>query len=354
MSSLGGLLGQLGDDRPEVTVLISGPGDAGIAVGVDDPGEDRRAAGQALDHWRPDALVLIGSAFRPAIVAAAAARAIPVIGMALRGSAQSWMMRWPFRPLARRHLDGFFRLMCEDDAARVALLRAGAPKERTEVAGLLARDIRVPPASEAERQSLSDLITTRPVWCAAMLPATEMPLILAAHRLAVQRSHRLLLVVVPADPADGPAMRDAAAADGLTTGLRSAGEDPNDGISVYLADLGGELGLWLRLAPIAWIGGSATAHGTTASPMDAATLGSAILHGPSTGAHAADFARLGAAGAARMLKTAEDIAAAVDALIQPDEAATMAHAAWQVSSAGEDAATRAMQVLSGLLDRGTG
>jgi 3-deoxy-D-manno-octulosonic-acid transferase len=314
-----------------------------------DPGSSAAELARAFDHWRPTVLVLVGTPFRPAVVALARQRGVPVLGLALRGATRNWMQRRFARGMARRHLAQFHRLMCEDAVTRRALVKIGAPRDRTEVSGLLARDVRVLPSNEAERESLSELLSSRPVWCAAALPMTELPVILAAHRLASQRSHRLLLVVVPADPADGPAMRDVIAAEGWVVGLRSEGEDPTDDIPVYVTDLSGELGLWLRLAPIAWIGGTIDGTPDARSPMEAAALGSAILHGPAPGVHRTDYARLDAAGAARQVQSADEIAAAVETLLAPDQAAAMAHAAWEVSSAGEDAAARAVEMVQALL-----
>src|SRR5690606_30524009 len=100
---------------------------------------------------------------------------------------------------------------------------------------------------------------------------------------------------------------------------------------------------------ISWIGGTLDAATESRSPMEAAALGSAILHGPATGAHRTDFARLDSAGAARQVRNADEIAAAVEVLLAPDQAAAMAHAAWEVSSAGEDAAARAVEMVKAVL-----
>ena len=353
--SLGGLVAQLGSDLPKLGVVITAPGpltgksSAAAVTLAPNPGGGAAELARAFDHWQPTALILVGTPFRPSVVALARRRGVPVLGLALRGSTRSWMQRRLARGIARRHLAQFHRLMCEDAVTRRALVRIGAPRDRTEVSGLLARDVRVLPSNEAERELLSELLSSRPVWCATALPMAELPVILAAHRLASQRSHRLLLVVVPADNAEGPAMRDAIEAEGWVVGLRSEGEDPTDDIPIYLADLGGELGLWLRLAPISWIGGTLDSSPDARSPMEAAALGSAILHGPTPGAHRTDYARLDAAGAGRAVRTPDEIATAVETLLAPDQAAAMAHAAWEVSSAGEDAASRAVEMMQAIL-----
>ncbi len=309
------------------------------------PADTPAALAGFLDRQQPRAVVLLGSALRPATVFAAASRGLPLVAAGLRHPSGHWLEQWWARPLARRMLRHFAALMAEDVASLVALRQAGAPRERLSVGGILAAEVAVQRANDAERESLSELMSSRPVWCAAALLPGELPVLAEAQRLAMQRLHRLLLVIVPDDPADGPTLHQRLTKDGWNVGLRSEGDEPTDDVSIYVADLGGELGLWLRLAPVAFIGGTLTAGGAGRTPMEAAALGSAILHGPETHAHASDHARLDAGGAARLVRNADEIAAAVDTLAAPDQAAVMAHAAWEVSSAGDEAAARLVEAL---------
>ena len=74
----------------------------------------------------------------------------------------------------------------------------------------------------------------------------------------------------------------AAIADGA--GLRAVAalaraRCPTAATDVYVADTIGELGLFYRLAPIVFMGGSLVPHGGQ-NPIEPAKLGAAILHGP--------------------------------------------------------------------------
>ncbi len=69
------------------------------------------------------------------------------------------------------------------------------------------------------------------------------------------------------------------AAEGLRFARRSAGDPVSVQTDIYLADTMGELGLFYRLCPIAFIGGSLAAKGGH-NPFEAARLDCAVLHGP--------------------------------------------------------------------------
>jgi 3-deoxy-D-manno-octulosonic-acid transferase len=351
--ALSGLIRRLDSDLPEAVPFVtvgSGPlPDPEILSAYRGPPEDPAILVAFLDRWQPAAAVLIGQAFLPQTVQALAIRQVPTLGAAIRLPSGHWMERGAARLLARRHLARFRHLMTEDAGSLGALLRCGAPHRRASVGGTLTAEVAVPPASEAERASLADLMTSRPVWCAAALPLEELDPVAEAQNLAMKRSHRLLLVIIPADPADGAVMRARLAEAGVAVGLRSDGDDPDEDTSVYIADLEGELGLWLRLAPVTYIGGTLSPGTVSRTPMEAAALGSAILHGPEILGHAADHARLDAARAGRMVRDAETLAAEVETLMAPDQAAAMAHAAWQVSSAGDEGAVALLARLTEIL-----
>lgn len=340
------LSSRLGETRPGVTLGLSAPVEVAPAGSVlmPPPPRDGEGARRWFDRWRPEAVLLFGEVFQPAILAAADDRGIPVLGVALHVPRHR-MVRWPFRGLARAMLATCSALLCEDVRAAATLRTLGAPRERLAVAGLLTPPVQILPSNEAERESVAELTSTRPVWCAAALPRSELAAVIEAHALALQRSHRLLLVIVPAEIGEAREIYDELGRQGWTVGLRSEGEDPEDDITIYIADLPGELGLWLRLAAIAFLGGTLSRNEPGRSPIEAAALGSAILHGPETGAYAADYRRLDGAGAARQVTKPIEIAAAVETLIAPDQAAEMAHAAWEVSTAGEDALSRTIAAL---------
>ena len=97
---------------------------------------------------------------------------------------------------------------------------------------------------------------------------------------------------------------------------RARGEPLVREVDVYVADTLGELGLFYRLAPIAFLGGSLVPHGGQ-NPIEPARLEAAVLHGPHVGNFAEVYARLDAATGApgEAVVDAPSLATAVGRLI---------------------------------------
>jgi 3-deoxy-D-manno-octulosonic-acid transferase len=137
-------------------------------------------------------------------------------------------------------------------------------------------------------------------------------------------------------------------ADGWKVAQRTMGEEIASDIQIYVADTMGEMGLWYRLCPVSFVGGSLVEIGGH-NPFEPAALGSAILHGPHLVNFADIYARLAEADAAREV-TPATLADAVSETLEPDAAARLAHAAWGVCSEGADVTEQAMDLLLAMLD----
>ncbi|MDH5798604.1 MAG: 3-deoxy-D-manno-octulosonic acid transferase, partial [Paracoccaceae bacterium] len=258
--------------------------------------------------------------------------------------------RWP--GVKRKALQAFNYVLAGDPATSKALIRAGAKKANVAVTGVIEPTMPALPCHDGEREDFAGLLTARPVWLAAEVTLGEAELIIAAHALAIRKTHRLLLIIVPSDAGDTPEFQKLLNQYDLIYEQRSALMDPDKETQVYLADTTDEMGLWYRLAPVSYIGG--TGRGSKdpgPSPFDAAALGSAILHGPVTQAHQSQFERLSRANAAIQVVNAEDLAFAVTSLGAPDRAAEMAHSAWSVCSAGAEAIERVHDLLTVAIER---
>jgi 3-deoxy-D-manno-octulosonic-acid transferase len=131
--------------------------------------------------------------------------------------------------------------------------------------------------------------------------------------------------------------------------LRRAEQYPDSETQVYIPD-GSEYGLWYRLAPVTFLGGSLAGDGCARNPMEPAALGSAILYGPNAGAYGPAFGRLGPARAARMVGSGGDLAAALGDLLSPDRAARQAEAAWTIASEGAEATAIVLKAIRAVMD----
>lgn len=304
-----------------------------------------------LDHWRPDIAVMADGEVRPALVHEAIERKVPLMMVAGRKPAFLRERDGWYPGLMRGLLAEFRSVLAVDEPSARAFRKAGATLSAVEVSGKLEEESAALPCLEAERDALARQIATRPVWLAAALPEAEETAVIAAHRAALRLAHRLLLIVVPQDPARClPLARRMEKEEGWTVALRAEEEEPDSETEVYIADSDREFGLWYRLAPVTYLGGSLAGQGCIRDPLEPAALGSAILYGPRPGSHGVVFGRLGAARAARAVGSAADLGEALGDLLSPDRAARLAQAAWAVASDGAEVTDRVIEKIRRIMD----
>lgn len=336
--------------RPGLSVLVTGPdtlGDPGM-VRDDLPGENMPEINAFLDHWAPDLCLWASHALRPALLHMASARGC---GLTLiDADDRDWTTpasRW-LPDLAPATLAQFETILATDESSERRLRRMGVAPQQLAVVGPLTEAAVPLDCSIRLHEELAALLVGRPLWLAARLHPDEVDVILHAHARASRLAHRLLLFLVPDDSRHQHAIAAQVDAAGFRVCHWDAGEMPDENTQIILAPGPEELGLWYRLAPLAFIGGSLVPGRQGHDPLEAAALGSAILYGPVVGRHLSSYSRLAEAGAARIVKDADTLAAAVSQLIAPDRAAAMAHAGWDIISAG---AAMTDQVVDLVLDR---
>lgn len=336
-------------DEDGVALIVTGPTTGPVSLSP--PEETPQAIRAFLDHFRPDLFLASDGGLRPALMQELRLRHIPALLADARApSMMPGHDSWFSGPL-RRSLAGFSYIGAVDASAAGAFRKAGALPETLAVVGRLEERSAALPCLEAERASIAHLLATRPVWLAACVAEGEETAILAAHRRVLGHAHRLLLILLPADPSRATPLAEQLEQDGWTVALRSAEQEPDPGVEVYVVDSPAELGLWYRLAPITFLGGSLSGTGAARNPMEPAALGSAILHGPRPGAFGAMLGRLGAARAARAVASSGDLAEALGDLLSPDRAARLAQAAWAVASDGAEATDAILTRIRALMDR---
>ncbi len=303
-----------------------------------------------LDYWKPDMAIWTESEFWPALICETDARNIPMVLINARMSKSSHD-RWRFlRGMARNLVERFGEAHVQDDLTAGYLRRLGLPADRLHVTGTLKEGAAALPCDEDERTRMASHLNGRPVWLAASTHEGEEEKVLEAHEAALRSNPRLLLVLVPRHPHRGDEIAGMIGQGKCTMARRSAGEIPAPDTQIYLADTLGELGLWYRLAPISFVGGSMEPIGGH-NPFEPAALGSAILHGPYVTNFVDIFQRLTEAQASRLVSSPASLAEAVNDLLNPDKAAAQAHAAWEVCSSGADATDRALDMLFEKLDQ---
>lgn len=304
-----------------------------------------------LDHWRPDLGIFSGGEVRPTLIYEASLRALPLLWVDARAPHLPLDRDGWFPGLIKAAVAPFRRVLALDDTAARALRKAGVEEERLLSLGRMEEASAALPHIDSDRAALAQILATRPVWLAADVAPAEEAAVIAAHREVLRMAHRLLLILVPQDPARSEALAtELEAEEGWLVANRSRDEEPQNETEVYIMDSGAEYGLCYRLAPVTFLGGSLQGDGCARNPMEAAAMGSAIIYGPRSGQYAAAYTRLGAARAARMVGSASDLGLALGDLLAPDRAARQAQAAWMITSEGAEVTERVLQMVRAILD----
>lgn len=312
--------------------------------------EDRPASVRlVLDAWRPDLVLIMDETLPAALIAETQTRGIASVLADAKFGGQDGLR---LDDVSLALLGRIDRIYLRDEASleRVDDRLSGPVIVVND--GALGEPPQPLHGSEAERASMAESMGARPVWLAAAVPEAEVGPVTAAHRYAQRHAHRLLLLLVPDDESQGEALAAQLTAEGWSVARRSLEGEPELTTEIFIADDAQEYGLWYRLAALSYMGGtlSGTAQ-SPRSPVEAAALGSAILHGPKLAPFREDYLRLEAAKACRGVVVPEDLPEVVADLIAPERSAQLAHNAWAVTSGGagavETIARDLAEILSG-------
>jgi 3-deoxy-D-manno-octulosonic-acid transferase len=269
-----------------------------------------------LDHWRPSLALLAESELWPNLIIETTRRGVPLVLVNARLSQRSFD-RWQIARTAAADLLSRIDLclaQSADDARRLTEL--GAP--RVQMTGNLKFDAPPPPADPGALADLQRTTSGRPMVLAASTHPGEEAAVLKAHQRLRQKIPGLLTVIAPRHPERGGQIVELAEAAGLTPVMRSRGHLPDRGTDIYVADTIGELGLFYRLAPIVFMGGSLVRHGGQ-NPIEPAKLDCAILYGPHVANFAAIYEQLNRARAAALVSDADSLARSFELLLDDQD-----------------------------------
>ena len=173
------------------------------------------------------------------------------------------------------------------------------------------------PADDAELERLGTALGSRPRWLASSTHPGEEEIIGRVHQRIAAGHPGLLTIIVPRHPDRGPAIAADLSRAGLTVAVRSAGDAIAPETGVYVADTMGELGLFYRLADVAFMGKSLVPLGGQ-NALEAVRLGCAVVQGPHVGNFAEMAGRMKEAGASIEVADEDGLAEAVARLIDDD------------------------------------
>lgn len=239
-------------------------------VPIDTPSAVKRF----VDYWKPDAVLWIESEFWPNLLSEISSRKIPLILINGRVSDRSFE-RWRKFPVFCRELQGLFTKsfgQTDEDARRLQVLGA----KNADCVGNLKFASKDLPYDADEFAKLEKQIANRPCWIAASTHAGEEEQLAFAQNAL--KTKGALMILAPRHPKRGDEIEKILTQAGLHVARRSRHEDITPETTVYLADTIGEMGLFYRLAEIAFVGGSLVAFGGQ-NIIEPARLGKAVVCG---------------------------------------------------------------------------
>ena len=303
-------------------------------VPLDMPG----AVARFLDHWKPDAGLFVESDLWPNLILAARKRGIRLALVNARISARS-AERWRLAQKSVAALLGAFDIVLAQDETIAERFRILGARD-VQVSGSLKADAPPLAVKDAALADLRKQIGDRPVLLAAQTHPGEDETVLPAHDLLRARFPNLLTILVPRHIERGPDI-EMLCADRVST-RRSTGGAITDQTAIYIADTLGEMGLFYRLSPFCFLGGTLVPLGGH-NPLEPAILHCAVLAGPHTANAASAFDAVIAAQGFGRVHNSADIAREAARLLRDHNAASLAG----------DAAARGAATLTGAVGRTT-
>ena len=269
-----------------------------------------------LDHWQPDLSIIVESEIWPTTILELGKRHIPQILVNARMSDRSFA-RWQRRSgIADALFENFALVIAqsENDAARYSALGA-LP---VTVSGNLKVENDGLPFNPDDLKLYRQQLAGRKTWAAISTFDGEEEAAGIVHGMLKDRC-KPLTIVVPRHPERGDAVEKMLNDRGLIVARRTRRDPLNPDVDVFLGDTIGEIGLYLRLTEVAFVGRSLFAEGGQ-NPLEPASIGCAILSGSNVQNFRDSYEKLAKNGSAKIVRDVEMLAKGVFYLLNNDEA----------------------------------
>jgi len=267
-----------------------------------------------LTYWAPDAAVTAESEIWPVTMMELERRHIPQIRVSARLSDRSFA-RW------KKHSE-FAEALFSKLALVVAQSDIDAERFRdlgswpVVISGNLKGDTDPPPCDPAVFERYRRQIGNRKTWAATSTFEGEEKAAATVHS-AIKSRNGQLTIIVPRHPERCDDIEAMLKGMNLTVARRSRNDDITPQTDIFLGDSIGEMGLYLRLTELVFVGRSLTETGGQ-NPLEPAMLGCAVL----SGAHVQNFReayqKLLRSGGGRIIRDVEMLAKAVHYLLVND------------------------------------
>lgn len=234
---------------------------------------------QFHDHWKPDAVLWMESELWPNMLSEIKLRKIPAILVNARLSKASFNSWSYFKNFARNVLSTFDVIICQTEQDKIYFEKLGAPV--CIVTDNIKYSAKLLDFNKLDFDSLSKSIYSRPLWVLASTHAGEEEVACRIHEILKMKLPDLLTIIIPRHPERRDEILKTCSGFQLKFCLRGEAKKlPSSSDDIYIADTFGELGLFYRISPLAFIGRSLSKDGGGGhNPIEAAQLGCVIIHG---------------------------------------------------------------------------
>ncbi|MEM7301666.1 MAG: lipid IV(A) 3-deoxy-D-manno-octulosonic acid transferase [Pseudomonadota bacterium] len=289
------------------------------------PLDMKPAVNRFLDHWRPDLAVFAESEIWPTTILELSRRRVPQVLVNARMSDRSYK-RWSKQSgVANALFEKLALVVAQSQLDGNRLRDLGA--RRVAVSGNLKFDSPILPVDADQLALRQSQIAGRPSWTAASTHRGEEEIVADVHNRLKQSVPNVLTVLVPRHPERCSSIKQMLEKRGLTVASHQSGAAITPETDIFLGDTIGQMGLFLNLTPIAFVGRSLKAKGGQ-NPVEPALAGAAILSGANVQNFRAPYEALIQAGGARLVSDGANLADHVLHLMaNPHEQAEMVRAA---------------------------
>jgi 3-deoxy-D-manno-octulosonic-acid transferase len=301
------------------------------------------AVDRFLTHWQPDLAIICESEIWPMTILELGTRRVPQVLVNGRLSDRSFA-NWHKRPsIAEALFENLAHVVAQSEVDGERFRTLGA--RPVTVSGNLKVDTAIPPVNDAELSALQRMIGSRKTWAAISTHQGEEQIVAQVHHMLKARHRDLLTIIVPRHPDRAIEIAAEIEKMGMKVALRSRGDQIAPDTDIYLGDTIGDMGLYLRVTEVAFVGRSLTAQGGQ-NPLEPAMLRSAILSGRNVQNFRDSYQRLIKNGGAKLVRDKDMLAGAVNYLFNnPEERQVMIDAGLKTVEDMRGSLTRTMTAL---------
>lgn len=270
-----------------------------------------------LTRINPKILLIMETELWPNTLAAVKKAAIPIIVINARLSQRSMQRYQKVQPIFSILSQNITHIICQFNADATRFKTLGINASRLSVSGSIKFDLPVFDPFSFDVIALKEQMAGRPVWIAASTHFGEDEILLEVHQSVLDRHPNALLILVPRHPERFLDVAALARSHDFSVTRRSQRSPISSKTQIYLADTMGEMMTLFSVSDLCFMGGSLLGKKVGGhNLLEPASLGKALLIGPSFYNFQAVTEQLIERGACQICFDKNDITSKIIALLE--------------------------------------